>query len=548
MRRGAEGGFSAPSLPPPPTHALAEGFAREATHRHAQTHTSVYRCMYVRMYVLNFYLCYIYIYIYIYIYLHTYVCMRACSSPQLQEETNWQEWSLQRTQFGKRNRGQIGGKEAGACAQACCLSVCVHTQPWALAASPAASSSSCPPTQEKPLFLPHITAASVRSCPRAFVRNRSQQRGEIRGWGEQQASLAAAQSQGDWGPNRRDKLQSDAASPPPFAAEHVRPAQYQLPDDAWQQRLLAAESEDVLCRMLVQEGAALSAAQTVEAWRKLLLRQYAHAPVAAGEGGGRGGGGHGHLFAQSLGLLEQNLARQMATLTFRQLARVLQALVYGGTVVGQALLSALDMHLREAAGTVEARKDLRGVAAVLWAYGVAQRLDRRLFGSLCQCICEAHLSQDRLDIDSLTDLVWGLAQGSRLGYFQDKSPRSVLQALHADLERAAHTARPENMSALLSSLAQLGLPPDAPVLVLLSDQMATVIGDMTPEQLSAVFSVFAALKFKPSNPTLNLMAERALECCVRFSALSAVDMLCACAKNRFFFFGVRLHCVCFPRR
>jgi hypothetical protein len=141
-----------------------------------------------------------------------------------------------------------------------------------------------------------------------------------------------------------------------------------MPADAWHQRLLVADSEDVLCRMLVQEGAALSAAQTVEAWRKLLLRQYTNAPVAAGEGaGGRGEGGHGHLFAQSLALLEQNLARQMAKLTFSQLARVLQALVYAGIVVDPALLSALDLHLREAAARVEARNDLRGVAVVLWA-------------------------------------------------------------------------------------------------------------------------------------------------------------------------------------
>jgi hypothetical protein len=144
-----------------------------------------------------------------------------------------------------------------------------------------------------------------------------------------------------------------------------------------------------------------------------------------------------------------------------------------------------------------------------------------------------------------------------------------------------HTARPENLSVLLSSLAQLGLPQDAHVLRLLrdravakssvfsavevaeflcalasfpesagaftqlrqvleamADRMETVIGDMPPEQVSAAFSVFAALKFKPCSSTLTLMAERVLECCVRFPALSAVDMLCACSKNRYLFFFV----------
>jgi hypothetical protein len=227
--------------------------------------------------------------------------------------------------------------------------------------------------RSQPLFSTHITAASVHSCPRALLA-----RGSLH---ETCLSSVGRDEEGGnrkhrWQqPNRLDKLPSNAASPPPFAAAHVRPAHYQMPADAWQQRLLVADSEDVLCRILVQEGAALSAAQTVEAWQ-LLLRQYANAQVAAGEGaGGRGEGGHGHLFAQSLALLAQNLARQMAKLTFSQLSRLLQALVYAGIVVDPALLSALDLHLREAAARVEARNDLRGVAVVLWAYGVAQRLD-----------------------------------------------------------------------------------------------------------------------------------------------------------------------------
>ena len=52
--------------------------------------------------------------------------------------------------------------------------------------------------RSQPLFSTHITAASVHSCPRALLwipaRNRSQQRWERRGRGEQKASLAAAQS------------------------------------------------------------------------------------------------------------------------------------------------------------------------------------------------------------------------------------------------------------------------------------------------------------------------------------------------------------------